>query len=65
MPYRLLNYLAVAVPIIWGHPSVQRGWRGYCCVCSCICCYVQGFIASIATIFWLQCKVSVCKGVAK
>ena len=49
MPYRLLNILAVEVPIIWGHPSVQGGWRGHCCVCSCTCCYAQGFIASIAT----------------
>ena len=32
MPYRLLNILAVEVPIIWGHPSVQGGWRGHCCV---------------------------------
>ena len=44
--------LAVVVPIIWGPPWGSEGWRrsvSYCCVCSCICCYAQGFIASIAT----------------
>ena len=52
MFYRLLNILAVAVRIIWGHPLGLGDWKrsvSYCCVCSCICCYAQGFIASIAT----------------
>ena len=28
MPYQLLNILAVAVPVIWGHPLDQGGWKG-------------------------------------
>ena len=42
MPYRLLNILAL------GSRGMEKSGK-LCCVCSCICCYAQGFIASIAT----------------
>ena len=61
MPYQLLNILAL------GSRGMERTGK-LCCVCSCICCYAQGFIASIATnnyVFLLQCKLSVCTGVRK